>query len=47
MKTKFQNQNHIIKIHDEKGKNNLSFNKNTLFSTDINTYEYENNKYQF
>ena len=35
MKTRFHNQNDIIKKNDEKRKNNLSFNKNTLFSTDI------------
>ena len=47
MKTRFHNQNDIIKKNDEKRKNNLSFNKNTLFSTDIDTNSFENNNINF
>ena len=43
MKTSFYNQNRITEIYDEKGKNDLSLNRNTLFSTDMNTFGYENN----
>ena len=43
MKTSFYKQNRITEIYDEKGKNDLSLNRNTLFSTDMNTFGYENN----